>query len=195
MFVKNEPMSDNFNPSLPSKKRPTFLIVLLILTTISLLGTFAFGIVPLFKGPMSEEQLIKKEVEIAKSKKELETLYKDEESRQAMSDILDDQFAELVYVQTKAFMMHHLFQLLIFVLGALGVYYMYRLNKLGFHFYIIYSLVSVGSVYLIFPPELISSLKVIIALLLSGVFVWLFAMNLKHFDQSDETDSSYKYNN
>ena len=189
-------MSENFNPSEPKRKRPVFLIVLLILTGLSLLSSFFAGVVPILSGPMSAEQLEQEEVKLAKSKQELEKLFDNEEFRQSLSDGLDVSFAKVSFIHTKAFWIFHLFQLITFSLGAAAIYFMFHLKKLGFHLYIIYSLVSVGQAYLIFPKELITSADVIGGLVVSGLFVMLYAFNLKHFHNGNTNEEdSYTYSN
>lgn len=193
---KIQGMSENFDPNAPARKRPVFLIVLLILTCLSLLTTFFTSVVPLVSGPLNEEQLQQEEVKIAKSKRDFEKLFTDEEFRQTMFDSLDLGFAKIAYIHSKVFWLHHLLQLLVFGLGSLGVYFMYHLNKKGFHFYIVYCLVSVGQVYLVFPSELIASADIIGGLVTSALFVGLYAMNLKHFtDQPKDENKSYNYSN
>jgi len=193
---KIQGMSENFEPNTPTRKRPVFLIVLLILTSLSLLTTFFTSVVPLVSGPMNEEQLQQEEVKIAKSKKDMEKIFEDEDLRQTMSDSLDLGFAKIAYIHTKAFWLHHLMQLLIFGLGTAAVYFMYHLNKKGFHFYIVYCLVAIGQVYLVFPSELIASADIIGGFITSALFVGLYAMNLKHFtDEPEDENKSYKYSN
>jgi hypothetical protein len=189
-------MSENFEPSAPTRKRPVFLIVLLILTSLSLLTTFFTSVVPIVSGPMNEEQLQQEEVKIAKSKKDMAKLFSDEELQQTMFDSLDLGFSKIAYINNKAFWLYHLLQLLIFGLGGVGVYFMYHLNKKGFHFYIVYCLLSIGQVYLVFPSELIVSADIIGSFVISALFVGLYAINLKHFTNTPEDENkSYKYDN
>jgi hypothetical protein len=189
-------MSEYYSVTEEKRKKPTFLIILLILTSLSLLSTFFAGVIPLVSGPMNDEQLEQEEVNLAKTKKDLERLFGDEEIYETLSDSLDLSFAKVSYIQKSAFWIFHLFQLLTFSLGAAAVYYMYHLRKLGFHLYIVYCLVSIGQAYLIFPKELIVGAEIIGGFSTSALFVLLYALNLKHFNESGEDDSdSYQYSN
>lgn len=189
-------MSENYSSPEEKRKKPTFLIVLLILTSLSLLSTLVVGVLPLVSGPMNEEQLEQEEVKVAKSKKDLERLFDDEEFRETLSDGLDLSFAKVSYIHKKAFWIFHLFQLLSFSIGAAAVYYMYHLRKLGFHLYIVYCLVSIGQAYLIFPKDLIIGADIIGGFAISALFVVLYALNLKHFTESgNDGGDSYQYSN
>jgi hypothetical protein len=73
---------------------------------------------------------------------------------------------------------------------------MFRLKKTGFHLYIIYCLISAAQVYLVFPKELIVTSEFVTGFLVSGVFVLLYAMNLKHFNENDEVrNNDFEYSN
>ena len=178
------------------KKRPVFLIVLLVLTSLSLLTTLFTGVFPLATGPMNDEQLQKEELNMAKSKSEMNKLFDDEEMKQALSDGLDLGFTKITFIHKKAFWIYHFLQFIAFGLGAAAVYFMFRLKKIGFHLYIIYCLISAAQVYLVFPKELIVTSEFVTGFLVSGVFVLLYAMNLKHFKENDEgQNNDFEYSN
>lgn len=188
-------MSENYTIKEEKRKRPVMLIILLVCTSLSLLGTFFMGVTPITSGPKSEEQLAKDELELAKSKVALKQFISDEETIQSMGEALDLGYIKMVYIHTKAYWIYHLFQVLIFACGAGAVYYMYHLKKLGFHLYIIYSLIGVGYAYLVFPAELIVGSQIIGGLIFSGLLVMLYARHLKDFELNDsDNEQSYTYN-
>jgi hypothetical protein len=69
-------------------------------------------------------------------------------------------------------------QFLILVLGLAGVILMYQRRKLGFHFYIIYSLGLVVLPYLFNPITGIPTILTIVGILYGGVWVLLYSRNL-----------------
>jgi hypothetical protein len=189
-------MSQSKDSNVSIKKRPTFLTVLLILSSISLVTILFSSLMALGSGPMTEEELNKQEVELAKSKTQLDDAKLDEETQEMMEGIADLGFAKISYIHNQIFVLYHCTQLLIFALGAAGVYYLYRMKKIGFHLYIIYSLLSVAYVYFIFPKTLISTYEISINFVLGAVFVGLYAVNLKYFNETpSDPNSNYEYTN
>jgi hypothetical protein len=69
--------------------------------------------------------------------------------------------------------------IVVMVTGLIGVIKMMQGNKLGFHLYIIYSLCSIGQLYIFVSPADIPSFVVIWNLVISGVFVLMYSRNLK----------------
>jgi hypothetical protein len=90
------------------------------------------------------------------------------EQLQRMTEAMNSQF---YYVQ--------IVSLLVVALGVFGIYKMWTRSKLGFHLYIIYSLLSVLTVYLFVAPEDVPSIVVIINLVISAIFVFMYSRNLK----------------
>ncbi len=189
-------MQENTLEQKAKPKRSRFLTVLLVLTSISLVSVFIGDVLPLFSGPKSDETLDQEQVELAKTKMLMLEYVDDEESKQAVHDSFEFAERRTRFIHTKAFLIYHLVHLITFGLGVAGVYLMFQLNKIGFHLYIIYCLLKVGSVYIVFPSELIIGSSVITELLLSGVFVFLYSRNLKDFDKHSDYDASeYEYSN
>jgi hypothetical protein len=67
---------------------------------------------------------------------------------------------------------------LISLAGLVSVLLMFKRNIYGFHLYIIYSLLSSTSMYLIVSPSDVPSAVVVVNLLISGLFVFLYSRNL-----------------
>jgi hypothetical protein len=78
----------------------------------------------------------------------------------------------------KHFQQYNSFQFLILVLGLTGVILMYRGKKLGFHFYILYSLGLVVLPYFFNPITGIPTILTIVGIIYGGVWVWLYSRNL-----------------
>jgi hypothetical protein len=78
------------------------------------------------------------------------------------------------------FVLNNLLQLIAVLIGGAGVFMMLRLKKIGFHLYVIYSLLPVVIMYLLFPTEVIATFVVVSTLVVSAIFCLLYALNLKH---------------
>jgi len=154
------------------KPRPGFLTTLCVLTFITTgLGVFS-SISSLISGPLSDEQMMESKVALAKSISQLKDAGMDSwvgmmEKIQAMTIQANDHF----YTGT----------MLSFVAASIGAFAamkMWKGYKQGFHFYIIYSLISVGSIYLYISPSNIPSVIIVVNLLLSGLFIFMYSRNL-----------------
>jgi hypothetical protein len=161
---------DNFQEQ---EQRPSFLKVLCILSLISTGIAVISGIFNLISGPFNEEQMLEQKVGMIKSIDELRTMGADQfaaifEKIQRMTEAMNAQF---YYVQ--------IISLLVVAIGVFGIYKMWNRSKLGFHLYIIYSLLSVLTVYLFVVPADVPSIVVIINLVISGIFVFMYSRNLK----------------
>jgi hypothetical protein len=161
---------DNFQVK---EERPTFLKVLCILSWISTGIALISGIINIISGPFSEEQMTDQKVEMIKSIDELRTLDMTGladlfEKIQRMTESMNAQFYYVQFVS-----------LIVVVLGVFGIFKMWNRSKLGFHLYIIYSLLSVLTVYLFVAPIDVPSIVVIINLVISAIFVFMYSRNLK----------------
>ena len=89
------------------------------------------------------------------------------ERLQAMTEVLNGYFYETNIVN-----------IVIAMLGAASGYFMLKRNHLGFHGYIVYNLLASGSLYFFVSPSLIPSVILIFNLVVSLVFVLLYAKHL-----------------
>lgn len=154
------------------KKRPVFLLVLVILSSInmsvSLLGSFS-GML----GAKPDAKMIKQaKLEFANMREQLE------EGGAADFTYIIDQMESVTDNMFKHFQAYNSVQFLILVLGLAGVILMYQRRKLGFHFYIIYSLGLVVLPYLFNPITGIPTILTIVGILYGGVWVLLYSRNL-----------------
>ena len=156
-------------------RKPTFLVVLAVLSFITITLNFFQYLVSLIAGPMNQE-----EWEIYEA-----TLY---ESVGQMNDLgmtgmaaMVEQVIQMSYIANfDYFVLNNALQLIAALIGALGVFMMLRLKKIGFHLYVIYSLLPVVIMYLLFPTEVIATFVVLSTLVISAIFCLLYALNLKH---------------
>ncbi len=153
-------------------KRPKFLTVLCVLSFIAL-GFSIIGLLATFaNGKPSDDQI--------------ETAYM--QSQQMASEFrakgttwaadFIEQAAELASHQQKNYWKTVGTNALITVTGFIGVLWMFKGKKLGFHLYIIYNLLSVGASFLIVPAHMVQLPTVIMSLIFSGLFVYLYSKNL-----------------
>jgi hypothetical protein len=188
-------MSENYNPKQEKKKKPTFLIVLLVLTGLSLVSTFFSGVLPLATGPMNNEELAQKELEMAKTVSQAKKLFSDKDMQEQVEVATKAAYEKIRFVHTRVFWSYHLLLFLVFSIGAGAVYFLFHLKKIGFHLYIIYSILAIGMNYLVFPQSMIDTMEILGAFLVSGIFIFLYGLNLKHFEQDNTEEDSYEYNN
>lgn len=156
----------------PEEKRPTLLLVLCILTFINTGLTILTSLVQLVAGPSSEEQMLAEKVQLTKSANELKDAGMD-----AFAGLIEQMMAMTADIQAN----FYIAMTVAFVaplLGLFGALQMFQGKKLGFHFYIIYNLISVGGIYLYVSPENIPSISIIFGLLLSGLYIFLYSRNL-----------------
>ncbi len=155
-----------------NNERPKSLKVLCILSFINL-GISFLGIVSQFlSGPASKKDMLLQRAEMSKNIDQLEKMNADYavdaiHKLTAMAESLNDSFYSVTVIT-----------LISSIVGLFGVLKMWNGSKIGFHFYIIYSLITVGQVYLFVSPTSIPSFVVIWNLLISGLFVFLYSRNL-----------------
>lgn len=155
-------------------KRPAFLLVLCILSFISIGLSFITALFSLITGPSSEEEILELKVEFTQQMSEMDAL-----GAHWASEI----FRKLIHITEATNAAHYMntfTTILILLVGALGVFMMLKGKKLGFHFYIIYSLLTAVQLYLFVDPRYIPTFLVVTSLLFSGIFVLLYGLNLKH---------------
>lgn len=170
-------MSDYFSPvNDPQEKptkRPVLLTVLCILSFI-VVGFGTLGVLfSLIGGPPSAEDIEKAynvSMQLASDYRDQNVIFVAE---------LMEQVAEMT-----AYQQHHYWSVLLvnavtMGTGFAGVFLMFKGQRLGFHLYIIYNLLSVGGSFLILPSHMVPMAAVIMNLILAGVFVFLYGLNLK----------------
>ena len=155
------------------QKRPRMLLVLSILSFIAIgFGIFAI-LFSLVIGPMDEEQLMAQRVEIAKQKTEFRNVGMSE-----YTDILDKSLA-ISEETNEHFYLANSILFLTYGIGLFGVILMLRRRKLGFHLYIIYSLLSLSGLYIYVSAENVPMLATIVNLIITGLFIFLYSRTIK----------------
>jgi hypothetical protein len=154
-------------------KPPTFLIVLVILTLLNTGLAFLGGVYSLVVGKPSEKEILESKVQMAKPIIEL---------RKLEMDYFVDVFTKLEAINDAMyanFMMFNLLGIFIALIGAASALMMLFRMKLGFHAYIVYSFLSILSVYAFVAPVNVPSILILINTIFAGLFLFLYSRNLK----------------
>ena len=152
---------------------PIFLIVLVILTLLNTGLAFLGGIFSLVVGKPSEKEILESKVQMAKPIIEL---------RKLEMDYFVDVFTKLEAINDAMyanFMMFNLLGIFIALIGAASAFMMLFRMKLGFHAYIVYSFLSILSIYAFVAPVNVPSILILTNAIFSGLFVFLYSRNLK----------------
>ncbi len=156
-----------------NKKRPVLLTVLCILSFI-VVGFGLLGVLfSLIGGEPTEDQIMETynlSINFANDMRDKQVIWLAEAIEQS---------ADLVVYQQHRFWLVSLVNLVMYATGFIGVLFMIKGKRLGFHLYIIYCLIGVGGMFLIAPSNLISVPSIIMSLIFSGLFVFLYSRNLK----------------
>jgi hypothetical protein len=154
-------------------KLPKGLKIIGILSFINIGLSFIMEFFQIMNGKISEEKLLDAKVKGLQAAKQASGFWAD----------LAKESAEVSYqmgmIINEKFAFYHTYMLVSIIIGFIGVFLMFRLKKLGFHFYIIYSFFGVISMYFFFPPHLVQMSTLITALVSSGLFVWLYSRHIK----------------
>lgn len=156
------------------KKRPTMLVVLAILSFLNIGWSLISNISSLINGPLNEADMESTKVQMTKG-------LNDVKGQEGMEWI--EEYIRGAMDMVEATNAHHAASVLsgIFILlaGIAGVAFMLKGRKIGFHIYIIYSFLAAAQVYLFVSPSLFTNTMVIVSIVISVIFVLLYAQNLK----------------
>jgi len=153
-------------------RRPPMLLVLAILSLISIGLSLILNVFAMVSGPMNEEEIIEQRVEMAQLKSEMRkggmtqfvSFY---DKVEAMGEETNENF--------------YLSKGVLFVtdfLGLFGVIFMLRRRKLGFHMYIVYSLMALGGMLIYVSPGNIPIILPIVNVIFAGLFIFLYSRTL-----------------
>ena len=154
-------------------RAPRFLLTLVILTLLNTGLALLGGVFSLVVGKPSEKEILESKVQMARSIVELRKLKMDDfvDVFTKMEAINDAMYAN--------FMMFNLLGIFIAGIGAASAFMMLKRMKLGFHAYIVYSFLSILSVYAFVAPVNVPSILILTNAIFSGLFVFLYSRNLK----------------
>jgi hypothetical protein len=93
-----------------------------------------------------------------------------------------------IYQNSEVFYPFHLATLLSLLIGVVGIVLMYQLRKIGFHLYVVYSILPILWLYIFLPGDKIPNFLVFGSLFISLLFVILYAINLKHMKAGESIE-------
>lgn len=153
-------------------KRPTFLLVLCILTFVNTGFTILSGLSGVISGPPSSAEIKESNVQMAESISQLEKVNLD-----YWVDVIKriQLMTEAIYAN---FIAYNAVSIVVAMVGVAAAALMLKGKKIGFHVYIGYSFLYVLQGYLFISAAVIPSFIVIINLLIASLFVLLYSRNL-----------------
>ena len=154
-------------------KRPTFLVVLAVLSFASIGFSLLSSFIAVATGPQSEEQVMEQRVQLAELAEDMRA-----EEMESMA-LTIEKIERMLVTLNDHFFTNQLVTISLLILGLLGVLFMWQGKRLGFHLYILYSISAAIQYYLFVSPADIPSFLIIWNVLISGVFVLLYSRNLK----------------
>lgn len=155
-----------------STNRPRGLHTLCILTFVYTGLGFISNIGRFFGGPESTEKMEEQRIQ---SQKTIELFT--ENGMNYFAELLD-KLSKMADALNFHFYENAVVSLFHVLLGAAAAYLVFKGRKLGFHLYIIYSLLSVAQLYLFVSPSIVPFTVVLFDLLFSGIFVFLYSRHL-----------------
>lgn len=164
---------DNSENKEKNDKRPTMLLVVSIMSLVYMGWSLLKNIQSFFAGPMSEDDIEAYKVEVTKSITSVKDM-----SAVWLEDMLRSMI-NMVESINAHFTLNVVSGIVILLVGITGVMLMFNRRKIGFHVYIIYSILASVQIYLFVAPSLLSNAVVIFSLIISSVFILLYGLNLK----------------
>ncbi len=163
---------ENQNDQISAQERPRMLFVLCILSWISTGFATIVALINLFSGPLSLDKMKENKVNALNLIAEMKA-----QGFDVMVDMVEKSqyIAEIV---NSNHLSYYLVTLLITGLGLIGVTFMFLGKKLGFHLYIIYTLLGISHVYFFVSPSQVPNMLTIWSMILGGIFVLLYSRNL-----------------
>jgi hypothetical protein len=152
---------------------PRRLKILCILTFINTGIAILGGVFNLVSGPPNKLEIKKENIEMQKLITQLKGLGSSKETIE-----LVEKFQLITNAIYDNFFFYTTISALIVLLGFFSAFLMLKKNIYGFHIYIIYSLLSSASLYLIVSPDQLPSAVIIVNLMISGLFIYLYSRSL-----------------
>jgi hypothetical protein len=166
--------SDNQGFLEEPKKESKTLMVLCILSLISISFALITAILNFLNGPLTAEELDKSFTTM----NSVMSVFGNSSEVELAKKIA---YERMTMINTR-FYLHGMLNLITLVTGLIGALLMLQKKKIGFHFYIIYSILSFTFIYFIVPIKLAVQNELIMGALFSGIWVFLYARQLKHLN-------------
>ena len=160
------------NQEFKQEVRPSFLKVLCILSLVSIGLSVLGALGSMISGPQTEESMLADRADIVEANEELRANGMD-----GLADLFE-QIQRMNESLNSNFYAASLVSLIVLGIGLFGVLSMWNGKRLGFHVYIVYSLISVAQLYFFVSPADIPTIAVIFNILISGTFIFMYSRNL-----------------
>lgn len=157
-------------------KRPQSLKILLILSSIYIVITLSGTIQALMNGPLTQDQLEQETSALYSSVTQLE----EQGIGLELVDMARVMIDSAIYLNNEAFVLTHSLKLIMLLIGAASIVLMYQYKKIGFHIYLLYSLLPIAVMYITTPQELILNASIVLLVFIGGFFALLYGRNLKY---------------
>lgn len=160
----------------PQKSRiPQLLLVTGIISILGTGSTILSSLMSMVVGKPSQEEITESKLELAKSleqveKNDVQFLEELIRNLQIMLDAMYQNFFLYTFVAA-----------LVAGFGLAGIILMFKRKELGFHLYIIYSLLYVAQSYLFVSPVNVPLVLVVTNLSISGIFIYIYSRSLNWF--------------
>jgi hypothetical protein len=160
----------------PQKSRiPQLLLVTGIISLLGTGSTILSSLMSIILGKPSQEEITESKLELAKSleqveKNDVQFLEELIRNLQIMLDAMYQNFFLYTFVAA-----------LVAGVGLAGIIFMFKRKELGFHLYIIYSLLYVAQSYLFVSPANVPLVLVLTNLGISGIFIYIYSRSLNWF--------------
>lgn len=154
------------------EQRPTFLKVLCILSWIYIGASLLGNLFSWIGGKLSPDEMREQVVQLKASVGEMKKIGWDSFAQ------MIEQSIPLTQQMNDSFYTVHSVNLVMLIIGLIGVVWMWQGKKLGFHLYIIYSLIALGAIYLYASPSNVNSASQLVNAIISGAFIFMYSRNL-----------------
>ena len=160
----------------PQKSRiPQLLLVTGIISLLGTGSTILSSLMSIILGKPSPEEITESKLELARSleqveKNDVQFLEELIRNLQIMLDAMYQNFFLYTFVAA-----------LVAGVGLVGIIVMFKRKELGFHLYIIYSLLYVAQSYLFVSPANVPLVLVLTNLGVSGIFIYIYSRSLNWF--------------
>ena len=173
-------MSTMYEVNKPQKSRiPQLLLVTGIISMLGTGSTILSSLISIIVGKPSQEEITESKLELAKSLEQVE-----KNDVQFLEELIRN-LQVMLDAMYQNFFLYTLVAALVAGVGLTGVIFMFKRKELGFHLYIIYSLLYVAQSYLFVSPANVPLVLVITNLSISGIFIYIYSRSLNWFRSLD----------
>ena len=151
-------------------KRTTGLTVFVILSLVWMGMSLYTSIGESMQGPLTDEQI--REQKIAMLEEQSEEMLKN--GAWVIEDIV-----EMLNISKDQFNAMSIINYLCLTIGIVGVMLMFQLRRIGFHLYIIYTLITLGYWTYFFAGITLGNIAIGFSILFSALFVFLYAKQIQ----------------